>query len=1031
MFKLNKMSFRSNLLFGAANIALKTAAISTFSIVNAGHAFAQNTETVVVTGSRIPQAGLVAPSPVTSVGQQEALYQGTTNVENLLNSLPSVFPSQTNFEGNGSTGTATVDLRGLGAGRTLVLVDGLRLAPGDPTSPYPDINQIPAGLIERVEVLTGGGSAVYGSDAVAGVVNFKLRKDFEGVELSTTFAGYNHNNGDPKMAALFKAAGGEAAGFKGGPDSVWDGFQTNATLLIGTNTADNKGNVTGYLGYHRVAQVLQSHRDYSACSVSNYKSKPKASNGQQPYDAFKCAGSPNYSLFYGLTGPKAGEYFFMGSGGKLVPFTGASNQYFNYGPYNSINRPDTRYEGGFFAHYKVDPMLEVYSSLMFTDDRSSWQAAPTAAFLGAGLDSGAVDVSCSNPLLTGTDFKSFFCNSPTDTAQVFIGRRNVEQGGRITEYKHATYRIVLGLKGNITDDLQYDISGQHSRTDYAQAYLNDWSKQRVQNALLVDSSGKCEIYASDKACVPLDIFHGFGAITPAMQTYVGNHLQEAGYTEENVLSASIGGATGIRMPSSNEPVSFSVGAEYRDDYLYDLTSIANQQGDGYGAGGKSLGMPKSGFSVREFFGELRLPIIEDAYLAKNLSLELGYRLADYNASGTNSTYKAGIVWQPLDLLRLRASYNHAAKAPNVLDLYSPQNVVLGTFSDPCAGASPSATASACAKSGVSSSQYGKLLNCPAAQCNILSGGNPLLKPEDADTYTIGAVITPDEWLPGFTLTADYFSIKVNHAIGSIASTVSLSGCLNGNTALCSNVHRDSSGYLFTPTGYVVSTGLNAGWLKTSGLDLEANYQTGLDVLGLENAGGLSLNYVSTFLSDYSVSPYPGACQYVNGSSVGNCGGTTAPSGATVSTSYDCVGMFGEACGTPNPRYRHKLRATWSTPWSINLSLDWRYVSNVIYSGNTSNPFLRKGGYLATASYGPSNPVVAGDHIPDFSWFDLAANWEVSEKIGITTGVNNVFDKDPPLMASGGVVSGHVNANTFMNLYDPLGRYLFINVTVRN
>jgi iron complex outermembrane receptor protein len=1029
--------FQSKSLKVGLFLSAATVATAGFSAYAQAQSAAGNVETVVVTGSRIAQQGVISASPVTVVGQQEAQFQGTTSVESLLNNLPAVFSGQQNFTGNASSGTATVNLRGLGASRTLVLVDGLRLAPGDPVVPYADLNQIPTALVDRVEVLTGGASAVYGSDAVAGVVNFIMRKDFEGAEFDVTYGGYQHDNGNSFYSGLRTAAGGPAAGFKDPPSSVWDGQQLNATLVLGVNTPDSKGNITTYLSYHQAAQVLQSKRDYSACSISNVRTKPTQANGQRPYDGFKCAGSANYDLFYGTTGPSAGTYLFMNPGGALVPFTGASNQYFNYGAYNSIQRPDTRWAGGFFAHYQINPMVDLYSSLMFTEDHTTWQAAPSGLFLGSGPLSGAHTVNCNNPLAAGTSFVANFCNTPTSTATVYVGRRDVEGGARITDFTHTTYRFVFGAKGDLGEGFTYDVSAQHSKSLYNQTYSNDFSKSKVQNALNVDPvTGKCTNDAAN--CVPLDLFHGVGGFTPKMLGYIFTHGQQAGYTEENVITGAVTGdlgAYGFKSPWSAQPVSFSLGAEYRSEYLALTTSTADQNNDLYGAGGANVGQPKSGFDVREGFGEVRIPIAENLPLIESLNFDAAYRFSSYSTAGDTNTWMVKTDWQPIDLFRLRASYNHAARAPNVVELYTPQSVLLGSFNDPCGGTTPSASQAACLNTGLPAARYGNTLNCPASQCNVLQGGSTALKPEKADTYTAGIVITPTEWISNFSMTIDYFNIKVNNQIGTIDPSIALNGCLNGNQALCPLVHRDANGLLFTqPNGYVSNLNVNTGYQKTSGVDFESNYNFSFDDLGLNNAGGMSFNYVATWLTDYSTQPYTGACQALTGATLSTCkAGTPAPAGATVYTSYDCNGLYGQACLAPTPEYRHKLRATWDSPWDFSLSLDWRYLSGVGFAGNVTNPFLQKSGYAPNAGFAPLQPVIAGGHIPDFSYFDLAGNWSPTPTLTFTAGINNLFDKDPPLVASGGVVggpTGQLNGNTFPGVYDPLGRYAFVSAAIK-
>ncbi len=335
---------------------------------------------------------------------------------------------------------------------------------------------------------------MYGSDAIAGVVNFVMRKDFEGVELDSTVGAYQHNNSNSSLRALQSSEG-----FANAPSSMFDGETFTSTLILGTNSADDKGNITAYLSYQNIRQVLQKTRDYSACSIGNLSSTGKGPG--HTVDSYVCGGSFNYSAYHSLTGPKAGYYYFMEPGGHLTYFTGTPNMYFNYGAYNSIQRPDTRFSGGTFAHYEVNKALDVYASFMFMDDSSSWQAAPTAAFyLASNNSKGQLNINCDNPLLTG-QFISMFCPNGTvvdpgtgkpGLAQVDIARRNVEGGPRITEYRHTSYRMVVGAKGDLGDGWAYDASAQESYSLYSQLYLGDWSKTAVQNALLVNPNGTCQ-----------------------------------------------------------------------------------------------------------------------------------------------------------------------------------------------------------------------------------------------------------------------------------------------------------------------------------------------------------------------------------------------------------------------------------------------------------------------------------------------------------------------------------------------------------
>jgi len=1004
----------------------------------------QSVETVVVTGSRIPQQGLYASSPVTAVGAEEMKFEGTTKVENLLNNLPGVFADFGSTDSNGSTGQATVDLRGLGSQRTLVLVNGTRLMPGDPSNPVADLNNIPAALVDHVEVLTGGASAVYGSDAEAGVVNFIMRKDFEGVELDGTWSVFNAGNGNSTLEALQNVYN-----FANAPRDWWGGQSGDATLLVGSNTADGKGNITAYLSYRNVQPVLQSKRDFSACSISVVKHK----------NLHKCAGSANKNLWVSLDayyayyggdptanyllyqqGNGADGNFGTVGGGFFVPFTGGGDQRYNYGAKNYIQRPDERYTGGFFGHYEVSKAFDVYSSMMFADDHTLAQIAPSGAFLGNYFT-----MNCDNPLMTaserhdlcGHNAQAFLgnpcvqvgdtgnCNITAGLADVAIGRRDIEGGNRVADLRHTAYRMQVGVKGDLGDGWAYDIYGQYGLTIYAQTYDNELSKARVRNALnvhLVGGVPTCDVAASgqDPTCVPLDYFNGIGSVTPAMLNYIKAQGFMQGSTEEQILSGQLTGDLGqwgIQSPWAKSPVALAIGAEYRAEYLELRTSRDFQINDLYGQGGATLPVPKSGFNVAEGFGEIRIPVVQDMPLAEDFSINAGLRYSSYSTAGAVTSYKVGAEWQPIDDFRVRGSYNRAVRAPNVLELYNPLNVALFGGNDPCAGAT-GVVATNCLANPVISARVpslGGLLSCPASQCNAQYGGNLSLKPETSDTKSFGVVFTPT-FIDGFTATIDYFDIKIDNYMSFVDPNVTLAACYGAaataasQAVACPQVFRDPATHsLHTTTGFVGATVINSGFVKTDGVDFEANYTTGLADWGVDGAGSLSANFKGTMLSSLVSEPISG---YV---------------------SYDCAGLYGLTCGTPSPKWRHQLRLTWSTPWDVDFSINWRHLSSVKLDSNpanTGNNLLLAG---QCGTNGSPCPNMIDNDLGSFDYIDLSTSWQVRDGVQLRAGVNNVFDKSPPVVDSNTMGLSQPpfgNGNTFPGVYDSLGRMLFVGATIK-
>jgi len=1033
----NTRKLRPTLFLGVASAAI---GITTAHAQQAGG----NVETVVVTGSRIPQTGVYAASPVTAVGQQELKFEGTTDVSTMINSLPQAFADQGSSYSNGATGTANVNLRGLGSQRTLVLVNGTRLMPGDPYVPVADLNDIPAALVDHVEVLTGGASAVYGSDALAGVVNFIMRKDFEGVEVDGTYSIYNNANDNSRWRGLTQdLIDGGGYGFAQSQEGIWNGETVDALLLLGTNTENNKGNVTAYLGYRNTQAVLEATRDYSECSLASTNT------------SLVCAGSSNFNRFISFDDYVAGQsydFFEEGTGqsgsGHFVPYQGLPTQKFNFGALNYLQRPDTRYTGGFFAHYQENKQLDIYSSFMFADDHTVAQIAPSALFLGSGTVSGfAQEINCGNPLMTPQE-NQLLCGSTPGSSQVTvtqtnghqftywggqgnlvsgqafleIGRRNIEGGDRQDDLRHTSYRLNIGARGDLGNGWNYDIYAQYGITLLSEVYLNEFSKFRVQQALEVDPvTGQCIGSETNppvsNGCVPLDIFNGLGSISKAMLGYVGASGFAEGWTQEQIVSGNLTGDLGVwggQSPWAKNPIGISVGAEWRSELLKLATDQEFSTNDLYGQGTANLSVPESGFNVSEGFTEVKVPLVQGMPWVEDLTLNGGYRYSSYNTAGSTTSYKYGAEWQPIEDFRLRGSVQRAVRAPNVLELFAPDKIALFGGNDPCGSTATGQVLANCKANGVTNAGS-PLLDCPAGQCNQETGGNVLLKPETSDTRTAGVVFTPT-FLNGFTATVDWFDIKVNKFIGTVSPNLTLIECYGATATtatmafFCPLVQRNPVSHQIFGTGFVQATNVNTGLLSTRGLDFELNYSTDMATLGLPDAGSLAFNLVGTWLDTLVTEAIPGL------------------------PSYNCSGLYGLICSAgvtssgPNPKWRQKLRATWATPWDVDLSLQWRYIGATTLDENSTNRLVG-GGPVPTLCANGQTVHGVGDcidaRISSYSYFDLSADWTVRHGIDLRAGVNNIFDIEPPVLGT-----ASQNGNTFANVYDGLGREVFVSATVK-
>ncbi|WP_372785213.1 TonB-dependent receptor domain-containing protein [Phenylobacterium sp.] len=1006
----------SSMICGAALLGLSATSASAAA---AAAAASGEVSEIVVTGTRIPTPNLTSVAPVTSVTSADIKAQGISRVEDLLNSLPQSFAAQGSNVSNGSNGTATVNLRGLGANRTLVLIDGRRLQAGNPTSGIgaiaADLNFIPPSLIERVDVLTGGASAVYGADAVAGVVNFIMNRNFEGVRLDAQYSIYQHSQHEGGVSDVVRQSRSRAAvpdnfivpgDFKGGEGDT-------ESITIGVNAPDGKGNVTAYATHVQINPVLASSYDYTACTLNSGATFLQAG----------CGGS-------GTAFPTRFGSFIVDPSGPGNTFRArTSADVYNFSPTNYLQRPDQRYGMGAFAHYEINPHFQAYADLMFMDDNSTAAIAPGGIFASSGPGPGGTfAVNCDNPLMTAVQ-QGQLCGAAAGTAtnvNVAVARRNVEGGGRLTIFEHQEQRYVIGLKGDLAADWSYDAYMQYGKTSLSQEQDNNFLTSRINRALIArrNAAGQivCQsvIDGTDPACVPYNSFQ-LGGVTPAALNYLQAPTFSGGNIIEQIASANVVGSLpdSIKSPWSMDKIGVSIGAEYRREHLDSKSDVPQATGDVNGNGAAKPPV-NGGYDVYELYGEARVPLVQDMPFAKDITAELAYRFSDYSNAGTTNTYKASGDWTIVDGVRLRAGYNRAVRAPNVVELFSPQNVVLDGTVDPCAGLTAgNALVARCATLfGLTTAQVLALEPDPASQYNGQTGGNPNLKPETSDTYTVGLVWSPS-FLPGANLTVDWFDIKVQDYISNVGANVILNGCVNGtNPDFCSLVHRDAIGSIKSTQGFVTDTVINQGALHTSGVDVNASYRTGLDTFGLSNAGSVSANFVGTWLDKLE---------------------TTVLNGTAA---IDCAGLYGSTCTTlggsanPNPKWRHKLRVTWNTPFeygffgNLGLSAQWRYFSSVDVDGTSSQPALH------TLNVAPTDKTLSSR-----SYLDLLATFKVKDNYSFRVGINNILDRDPPLAGSGGTTNpatgqlfpsncpaGACNQNVYAQMYDTLGRYIFVGLT---
>ncbi|MEI9850437.1 MAG: TonB-dependent receptor [Sphingomonas sp.] len=498
----------------------------------------------------------------------------------------------------------------------------------------------------------------------------------------------------------------------------------------------------------------------------------------------------------------------------------------------------------------------------------------------------------------------------------------------------------------------------------------------------------------DTNCVPWDIF-ATGQVTPgALHLSPGSGLP-ARHHGESVVSAVLTGALGgygVTAPWATEGVASRSASNIARESLDFSADATFQTGDLAGQGAPTL--PVSGaFDVKELFAEVRIPLVQDNFL-HSASLTGGYRYSSYENSAGSSfstdTYKIEGEISPIADIRVRGGYNRAVRAPTVQDLFSPQFVGLDGTGDPCAGAAITAADRGCLAQGLTVGQI--IAPNPASQYNGLFGGNPSLLPEVADTWSVGVVLQPS-FIPRLAVSVDWYKIDLAGAVGGIGADTILTVCDNtADPFFCGLVHRDASGSLWrTSDGYVNDTTQNIGGISTQGIDINGSYS--IDVSGI---GQLSASYVGTLLDELVVD-------------------------TGISGTYDCAGLYGNICSTPEPQVSPTLaRVGWELRPSVGASIRWRYFGGVAVDTTSSNTNL-------TGVWAPLNEKIAAQN-----YFDLTLTARVAEHYSFRLGVNNIFDRSPPLTGSGGRAAcpaGPCNGNTWAQVYDSLGRYIFAGVTL--
>lgn len=983
-------------------------------------------EKVTVTGTRIRSRDFQAISPITTVGSQQLELTQTTNVEGLLNELPQLIPGNTVTSNNaGGEDFATLDLRGLGPGRTLILLNGNRMTPSSTTGVV-DINTIPAGLIDRIEVVSGGASAVYGSDAMAGAINFILKKNYEGAQGSITY-------------------GSAERGL---------GREVNADFLIGGNFGDGKGNVTAYGSYYTREGVKQNEFDFSRVSAAtqgiyntvtgavvdvrvadrssewltlaetqaiygaNFAPFTYSSGGSitPPWGNFSSPGNAiaNYTTIPAIA-PRftavdndcrpdtaavnvtSGNFSFNdagqmspflatgGVGGCRVPDRAAGSSRYNFAPDNYIIIPGERYNMTVTGNYELDHGMRLEVLANYVNSQTTVVLAPTPVTHPFATPAGSVNfdivltpamqamIAAENP-----DVWAALQTRANPLGNVRVNNwRSTAVGPREATNINHSFSTQATLAGTIFGDWDWNLNASYGRVQF---HVN--STNSVNRTALLQGIRGCQDNAGNPlpgvlpGCVPVNLFGGPGGLSEAAANFIRVNTQEDNQFEQSRVTGYVAGDL-FELPGG--AVSAVFGAEYRLDQATKIVDDQFRTGDI--AGFNAIQDQRGAVDVFEAFTEIKIPLVSETTLFHYLGVEGGYRISDYSSAGITHTYKYGAEWAPFEFMRFRGVYNKATRAPSVFELFLNGDQGFPAYADPCNdGPARNGTAGLnafCQAQRGIPFFAGDLFAQSNSQVQQLSFGNPNLTPETGETITAGVVFQTGEWwdLGRVRTSVDYYEIELTNLIGSRGATTVLASCY-GNQGVGAQAIQDCAAITYDPiTGQI--TNINgslvnsAGIVNTKGIDIQFDWTVELDDLIPGLPGRLNINELYSITDSF------------------NSGGT------------ELAGTTSGGIGGSTPDYKSVLSVTYGLD-------DWTFFTRWSYV-----PELDQDGSQGALGLGTTGVLMQ----PAASYIDASVRWYPWESVDLTLGVSNIMDENPPQTALG----TFDQANTDPQLYRVLGR----------
>tara|TARA_R110002072_G_scaffold301164_1_gene480161 strand:+ start:23405 stop:26299 length:2895 start_codon:yes stop_codon:yes gene_type:complete len=927
----------------------------------------QQVEEITVTGSRIVRRDFEGTSPVFTLDSSSIQDAGTPQIEQVLNELPQLVPTITTTSNNPSNGgQAQVDLRGLGTSRTLVLMDGIRLQPSNVSGTI-DLNTVPAGLIDSIEIVTGGGSAVYGSDAIAGVVNIKLRRDFEGVQVSSTYA--------------------ESAEGDGGTQTV--------SLMMGGDFDGGRGNAVMYMSYDKRDGVYAGDRAFSA--VARGPNLAPLGSAGVPDGFYVPAGANRgtqaaYDSVFGAGAVPNTDILGFNTDGTLFSRTGTVNYKgdktdigfnpntfsYNYAPVNYLQLPLERRQIAAFGHYELGDNAEAYAKMSYTTYSANQELAATPVTSGVGST-----VAVTNPFIS-PELATILASRADPTAPFTLYKRTVEVGPRGSNNNYDVLQMTFGSRGDfeLADyTWNWDLWGSWGRTQRTEIQTGNVSRSKLQAAHNATAANPDPL-----GCGGLNPF-GLGSMSEACAAAIAVQAQNTTILTNKMAGATMTGGV-FELPAGTVQTAF--GVEYRDNEAVFRPDQFLASGDvvGFNAQQPTVGA----IDVKEVFAEFSVPVLSGAPMANYLGLDGAVRHSDYNLAGGVDTYSLGLDYEPFDNLKLRGSYNRAVAAPNVSQLFRPQNEGFPAYTDPCWDGSAQRTGANAAQVNALCAAQGAPASFPQGngQVRALSGGNPNLEPEEADTYTFGTVWTPDLQDLNLRLAMDWFRYEITERIGGVGAASIVSRCFNDQDAnptyspsnqWCSFFERSAAGVAEN----VRATDQNLGKMNIDGIDLQID--AGMEL----GAGMLTSNIALTHLLKWQQQEDPAAPLTRQEGTIGVVIAETLPEWkARISTGY----AFGE----------------YNVQWTMN------YIDGMdVVNSNAGRSRVTAGVVPTVGSY---------------TYHRLTGSWTpgMLEGLSLTAGINNLMDKQPPVYT--GDAGAGIQSNTDPSTYDVLGRRYFVSATYK-